>query len=201
MNEIKAVIFDLDGTLISLEVDFNDLRRRLGIQHGPVWEAILEMEGEDRCQAEWLLLDTELAGAQRCRVMPGARELLAQLDAVDIPCGILTRNCREAVRIVSDRHGFTVEAVLARGDAQMKPKPDGVIELARRLDVPPHNALVVGDYLFDVEAGRRAGSTTALFIEDRPTPDYAHIADYVIRDLLEVVQIIARHNGHGTKDA
>jgi len=186
----QAVIFDLDGTLTTLEVDFTQLRRELGIDTGAVWEAIVAMADPDRQRAERVLLDAELRGARLCELMPKAGQVLGELSRMNVPCAILTRNCRRAVDIVLDRHGLVVQAVLAREDALMKPDPDGVIELARRLDVDPAGTLVVGDYIFDIQAGQRAGATTVLYAHNDPPPDYATLADYVISDLYELLDIV-----------
>jgi hydrogenase expression/formation protein HypE len=56
---------------------------------------------------------------------------------------------------------------------------------------PPHQVLVVGDYLFDIQAGRSAGARTALIIGENPPPDYATLADHVIRTLSELLPILA----------
>ncbi len=193
MNDVHAVIFDLDGTLVRSELDFNSLRAQLGIESGPVWETILAMAPADREHAEGKLLEFELEGARGCGLMPNAMETLDALAAMALQCGILTRNCRQAADIAIGLHGIDVASILAREDGLMKPDPGGVIKLAGRLGVEPQHILVVGDYVFDIQAGRRAGSLTALYVHKKPKPEYADIADYVIDDLREVVRIVEEH--------
>ncbi len=70
-----------------------------------------------------------------------------------------------------------------------KPDPEGVLLAARRMQVPPAALLVVGDYVYDIEAGRHAGART-VFLETeaakRPEPP----ADFTVRALRDVARII-----------
>jgi len=198
---LRAVVFDLDGTLSTLEVDFSRLRSELGMGPGPLWESILRLTGPQRDRAEQVLLEAELAGARRSRIVAGASELLAELGRRGIPRGILTRNCRAAVEVTLARHRLEVDAVLSREDGFMKPDPGGVIELARRFGTAARETLVVGDYRFDLEAGRRAGAPTVLFWPKPDLPDYAGLADFVIRSLPEVLGILDdRHEAGGASE-
>jgi len=192
MTQLRAVIFDLDGTLTTLEVDFSELRRELGIDQGPVWESILAMSGQTRRQAEQALVSAELAGARKCKFIRGSKQILAELGRKGLGRGILTRNCRQAVDIVIARHGLEADAILTREDGLLKPDPAGVIELSRRLETDPTQTLVVGDYLFDIQAGQRAGAKTVLFWQKDELPEYAHLADYVINDLHDLMDIADR---------
>ena len=196
MTNVDAVIFDLDGTLTSLEVDFAELRHNLGFETGPVWESILAMPEDERRRAEHILMETELAGAHACTVLPGARELLAELARRNMPSGILTRNCRQAAEIALARHGLKCQAIFAREDGPMKPDPAGVIALARQFRVQPSETILVGDYVFDIEAGNNAGATTVLYCVTEKAKQYQSVADYVISDLSELTIIIDSHNQH-----
>ncbi len=113
----------------------------------------------------------------------GCVELLACLGAARVPCAILTRNIREVVEsfvrkfdlgasfahagrvagVVShDQSAPLMLAAYTREDGPPKPAPDGVLHLCRAFGVAPADTLVVGDYTFDIVAGRSAGCRTAL---------------------------------------
>jgi HAD superfamily hydrolase (TIGR01549 family) len=190
MPEIDAIIFDLDGTLTVPILDFDLIRREIGVERGPVWEAILEMPPERRRTAEDILLRHELAAARICELQPNAKRLLAELENRAIGIAILTRNCRASWEIVRDRFNLHISQVYAREDGPMKPDPTAVIELAGKLNADLHRTLVVGDYLFDIQAGKNAGTLAALLVNHASVPEYAAIADYVIHDLMELVGIV-----------
>jgi phosphoglycolate phosphatase-like HAD superfamily hydrolase len=92
---------------------------------------------------------------------------------------------------VLGRFGLRFDVCLAREDAEPKPSPQPVRLIAERLGLHTGELLMVGDYVFDMQAGRAAGATTVLVRSPkllRPPPE----ADYVIDDLLEVLALIAR---------
>ncbi len=190
MSEIDAIIFDLDGTLTVPILDFDLIRREIGIEKGPVWEAIVEMPADRRRMAEEILLKHELEAARICDLQPNTQKLLCELQNRNIGIAVLTRNCRASWEIVRDRFNLRIPHVYAREDGPMKPDPTAVIELARKLKTDPGRILVVGDYLFDIQAGKNAGTLAALLVNHSPVPDYAGIADYVISDLLEILNIL-----------
>jgi len=190
MAKIDAIIFDLDGTLTEPILDFDLIRREIGLEKGPVWEAIVAMAPDARRSAEEILLRHELDAAARCVLQANTRQLLDELQKRTIPVAILTRNCRASWELVRDRFGLAVEHVYAREDGPMKPDPTAVVDLARRLGAELSRTLVVGDYLFDIQAGKNAGTLTALLVNHGPIPDYAHLADHVIRDLLDILAIL-----------
>jgi phosphoglycolate phosphatase-like HAD superfamily hydrolase len=69
-----------------------------------------------------------------------------------------------------------------------------LLEIARRLELQPQELLMVGDYLFDVQAGRAAGARTA-FIATRADLEPPPEADVVIRDLRELLHVCPRRTG------
>jgi HAD superfamily hydrolase (TIGR01509 family) len=190
MAKIDGVIFDMDGTLTVPILDFNTIREEIGIAQGPVWEAILAMGAEDRRRAEEILLRHELAAARECELQPGAVELFAELERRGTEVAVLTRNCRAAWETVRQRFGFPFDRVYAREDGPMKPDPAPVITLAKAMNVPLGKILCVGDYLFDIQAGKAAGTKTALLVNHGKVPEFAGEADYVVHNLLEILPII-----------
>ena len=190
MAKIEGVIFDMDGTLTVPILDFNLIRAEIGIESGPVWEAILAMSDADRKRAEGILLHYELLAARECEIQPGAIKLFDELEQRGIEVSVLTRNCRAAWVTLQQRFGFPFDRVYAREDGPMKPAPEPVFSLAKAMELPTNKLLCVGDYLFDIQAGKSAGTETALIVHSDDLPSYADQADYVIRSLLEILPII-----------
>jgi HAD superfamily hydrolase (TIGR01549 family) len=160
---IRAVIFDLDGTLTAPLLDFAAIRRELAIAPGhPILEALEHFELARRVEAEEILRRREMEAIEAATLAPGCREVLAFLEARALPAAILTRNIRAAVEHFISRFGLRFAASFTREDGPAKPAPDGVTALCRSLAVAPSETLVVGDYRFDILAGRDAGCRTAL---------------------------------------
>jgi phosphoglycolate phosphatase-like HAD superfamily hydrolase len=86
---------------------------------------------------------------------------------------VVTRNSRRSAVRVLAKHELRVEACLTRDDAPAKPRPEPLWMLCKRFGVEPGHALMVGDFKYDVLAGRNAGTRTALLTHGR-TPSYLH---------------------------
>jgi HAD superfamily hydrolase (TIGR01509 family) len=158
----RAVIFDLDGTLTEPLLDFDAMRAEIGLPPGPILEQLAHADAATRARAEEILRRHEREAIARATLADGCAELLSHLAARAIPAAILTRNVREVVDTFARTFGFRFAAVYTREDGPHKPAPDGVLALCAIMGVAPADTLVVGDYKFDILAGRDAGCPTAL---------------------------------------
>ncbi|WP_051203038.1 HAD family hydrolase [Desulfovibrio aminophilus] len=178
---IDAVIFDFDGTLAELVIDFNRMRTAIAAlaeaflgerpESGglPVleWleELVEEVEAFDedlgkQLRTRGLLTITamELDAAARGKLFGFARPVLSGLAARGLATGIITRNCTAAVKKVFPDVEKSCGVFLAREDApRVKPDPAHALLALERLGVEPGRTLLVGDHPLDVETARRAG--------------------------------------------
>jgi phosphoglycolate phosphatase-like HAD superfamily hydrolase len=94
----------------------------------------------------------------------------------------LTRNSSRLARATLERVGQHFEIVLGREDGPVKPDPAGLCRICSEWQLPATAVAMVGDYKFDLEAGRRAGVRTALYTSGRDLRlfDYAHLADHIV---------------------
>ncbi len=194
---IAAVLFDFDGTVTtSGHLDFAAVRRAIGCPAGTsLLQHIDSLPPDEKTAAECVLDRFEMEAAEKAQPAPGLMETIAYLDSHGVPRGILTRNTLKAVkRSVQNIPSLALEdfaCVITREDeVAVKPEPDGVIEAAARFGVAADRVVVVGDYLYDIEAGRRAGAMT-VFVDNLahrsfPAPD----ADYVVADLRSLISIL-----------
>ncbi|HVR62348.1 MAG TPA: HAD family hydrolase [Polyangia bacterium] len=189
----RAVIFDLDGTLTEPLLDFDAMRAEIGLAPGlPILE---QLDGGDpalRARAEEVLRRHERAAIARATLAEGCLELLAHLAARAIPSAILTRNVREVVQTFQDKFDLRFAAVYTREDGPPKPSPAGALALCAAMGAAPADTLAVGDYKFDILAGRRAGCATAL-VARRPPADLADWGppDLVVPTLRELLPLFS----------
>jgi HAD superfamily hydrolase (TIGR01549 family) len=184
MNERHdaAMIFDLDGTLADsvyqhvmawdeslrsngLELSVWKIHRRIGMSGGLFVRALKRELGQDITpQLIETLQGAHMAAYERLvgqvRPLPGARELLATLTRAEVPWAIATSGSREvASRTLRILEVPASVPIVTRTDvAHAKPNPDLFLEAARRLDVEPRSAFVVGDSIWDLLGAQRAGS-------------------------------------------
>jgi HAD superfamily hydrolase (TIGR01509 family) len=188
--QVRGVVFDMDGTLIDSPLDFGRIRAEAEVPEGrPILE-FLETAPEDVHQrVTEVLLRHEREAAEGATLRAGAAELIRALAARRIKTALLTRNSAESVRTVLDRFGLCFDCWLSREHAEPKPSPQPVLKIAALLDLKPAQLLMVGDYVFDVQAGRAAGSPTA-FVKNRGGIHPPHEADVVIENLLELLDML-----------
>jgi HAD superfamily hydrolase (TIGR01509 family) len=190
----RAVIFDLDGTLTLPSLDFDAIRREIGLPthpRTPILEAMEQMTPAARAAAEAIVCRHEELAARGSELQDGAAEVLAAIRQRGIPVAVHTRNSRLSAQTVFARHGLEVDWAHAREDGPVKPAPDSVLAICAQFGVSPRDTWVVGDYLFDIQAGQAVGATTVLMIGDLPVPDYAAQANHVIRRLRELLTLLA----------
>lgn len=184
-------IFDLDGTLTIAMHDFDAFRGAHGLPEGmPILEALDALGEPEAVELHVRLADWERDVAAQSLPQPGARELLEALAARDARLGILTRNTREvalATLAAARLEGFfDVEAVIGRDEAPPKPDPGGALALLRGWGAGADDAVLVGDFRFDLLAGRGAGVHVVYFDPTGAFP-YADDADRCVRSLTELL--------------
>src|SRR5205807_2254157 len=128
----------------------------------------------------------EHTAAAAAEVLPGVGEFLAWLGTRQVRRAVLTRNSRSAAAAALARCGLAghFDPIVSRDDAPYKPQPEGVWQICAAWGLPPAEVLVLGDYLYDIQVGRRAGSRTALITHGRDWP-FAAEADLVFADFAE----------------
>jgi HAD superfamily hydrolase (TIGR01509 family) len=196
MKTPRAVIFDLDGTLTEPLLDFDAMRAEIGLPPGPILEQLAHADAATRARADEILRRHEREAIARATLADGCAELLGRLADLGIPVAILTRNVREVVDTFVSTFGFSFAGVYTREDGPHKPSPAGVIALCAKMGAAPGETLVVGDYKFDILAGRAAGCPTALVLTThRPTPEDLPAwgpPDLVVESLRDLLPRFAR---------
>lgn len=165
---IHGLIFDLDGTLVDSGLDFDLMRREMGLPpKEPILEALAALSEPQRSHCWTILHRHELQGAQRATLMPGVTELIEALADRGIRRAVFTRNGHQATLVTLNRVRLSFDTVVAREDAPAKPDPTGIWRICESWELRPEQVAMVGDYRFDIEAGRRAGARTVCYAAGR----------------------------------
>jgi HAD superfamily hydrolase (TIGR01509 family) len=194
----RAVLFDFDGTLtLPGALDFEGLRTALGCAAGTsILEFIDALPSEaERSRAHAILDGFEEAAARDSFPNTGAEELVWTLAERGLGRAILTRNTmasiRQALKNFPSLSESDFTAILTReSEGRPKPHPDGVLKAARLLGVRPAEMLVVGDFVYDIAAGKAAGAPTVLVTNGQATPDYDPSPDFTIRALPDLLGLL-----------
>ncbi|MDZ5812413.1 HAD-IA family hydrolase [Halorubrum sp. AD140] len=169
-----AVVYDLDGTLVELLVDW-----------GAVAESVLSVYAEHAVkpptdelwglleaapeygvgdQVEEAIADHERAGARGSTLLPLGERLVegGGTRSNEPPAGVCSLNCEEACRIAVETHGLgdalDADAIVGRDTVEThKPEPESLLAAVERLGAEPSGALFVGDSRRDAVTAERAG--------------------------------------------
>jgi HAD superfamily hydrolase (TIGR01509 family) len=182
--QIRAVIFDLDGTLVDSRLDFAAIRREIGAPEGlGILEYIDDLPHDEAQEAAMAVVHRhEMRGAEAAAWMPGAEAVLHALHQRGTPVGIVTRNSRAAATATMARLAMPDIPLLAREDAAPKPDPAALLNLAAAWDLAPRHCAYVGDFRFDIEAARRAGMLPVLYLPSHQEPEPWARPAQILRD-------------------
>jgi phosphoglycolate phosphatase len=183
VGEYRSYIFDLDGTLFSIPIDWAGVRRELsevtGEESGqtPLFQWLQTLASSKPGVKERLLsvIDSyELRAVGSAKAMQGASELLYSLFEV-AKIGLVTLQGRKACDEILRTHKFAdlFETVVTREDSMDRA---GQLTIAiNRMGGHARETLFTGDRLNDVVSARKAGVDVALVGRDRatdPKPNY-----------------------------
>ena len=193
---IKAVIFDLDGTITQPYFDFDAIREEMGLEtnSGPVLESMEKMTAQQCEEAEKILHYHEQKAVTESTLNAGAKQTLSELRAAGIHIGVLTRNRRNNALAIARKHNLRFDAVVGREDGPVKPDAFGVLQLCRQFGVEPEETLLVGDYLFDLLCAKAAGAVAVLLTNHDQADEFAEHADFCVENMSRILEIIENKN-------
>jgi len=208
---MKAILFDFDGTLFELKVDWDRVRQELkdflqfpgpAAEFKPLRPRIQEFVkgfpngGELEQQAYEVISQHEIKGAGEGYPHAGAKEILAWCRERGIKIVILTRNTRDSVLPVVEKYRWPQpDLIVAREDVQKeKPDPEAGLLVLQKLQLRKEDCFIIGDSLEDLEMAKNLGIKSVLYRNPRHEFVPKDDADFFIQDLLELKEI-ARGRG------
>jgi hydrogenase expression/formation protein HypE len=195
---IKAVLFDFDGTLTKPgALDFPLLKDSIGCPPDiPVLEFIeslpTSLEKEETLSS---LERFETHAAALSEPNDGAENLIHYLLSMGVGIGIITRNRLSSIELaLQNFQNIPISCfdVIISRNTPVKPKPsgDGIRLAAQKLNLDIKEILMVGDFIFDIRAGKSAGCMTAFLDYGTLTENFKIESDFTISQLKEIKKII-----------
>lgn len=185
---LRALVFDFDGTLALLTLDFDTMRRRLGAlaqEFSPAlpdpsdhpileWRTLVAEQLENGlptgidtaniflARSADLILAMEVEAARRGTLFAFTRPLLRSLREAGTKSAIITRNCSQAVTCVFPDYADYCPTLLTRDDvSRAKPDPEHLLTALEHIGCSPQETMMIGDHPLDITTGKRAGAWTA----------------------------------------
>ena len=160
-----AIVYDLDGTLVELDVDWDAVAREaasvlrardIEVDDDSLWEILGRAEEAGyRPAVDDVVAEHERAGARTATKLAGSEEL-----PQPVPVGVCSLNCEAACRIALEMHGLDhhVDVIVGRDTVSgVKPDPEPLLHAIEALSASPERALFVGNRETDEETADRAG--------------------------------------------
>ncbi|MGQ9760003.1 MAG: HAD family hydrolase [Candidatus Methanomethylicaceae archaeon] len=170
---IKAVLFDLDGTLLRLPIDYKKMRDELkdeALEVGAKCEFARILEDieclsviygnsfKERCYE--IIKTHEISASLHAEPLEGGIALLEELKLRGVKIGVVSRNSRESVISSLQKTGMLkfVDVIVGREDVkETKPAPEPILLALRLLCVGSEETLYVGDHPYDLISASAAG--------------------------------------------
>lgn len=207
MREIEAVLFDADGTLVNTQSWVNGgfeyslwknslpkvSRAEINKLGGLSLRECYKVLAPDFSDPQQLFTDHKRfqeRNPQLAVLFEGALETINSLRSVGIKTGVVTARTRDSSLKMLKRLGISdvMDVIVSHEDvANQKPHPEPVLKALSALNVPPENAVMVGDTKPDIVAGKAAGLLTVgvtYGFEGQKIKE--HGADWVVEDIARV---------------
>src|SRR5688572_22947172 len=113
---LRGIVFDLDGTLLDSDLDFDAMRREMQLPPGPILEAIERLPPHDACRCRTILHRHELAGADKAIPIAGVLGFLKDVERRGLKSAILTRNSRVVTAAMLRKLPAMFDPVITRDD-------------------------------------------------------------------------------------
>ncbi len=157
----KLVIFDLDGTLVELPIDYSSLRReleeKLQLNFESIFPTVRGLEFEQKREAFEIIDRYELAAADKIKIRDGAEKALQDSKIVGLAISIVTLQGSKAAKNILHAIGITslVDLVVTREDSVYREEQISMV--LKRLGFLPTDTIVIGDKIDDYDAASRLG--------------------------------------------
>ncbi len=180
-SKVKGIIFDLDDTLVTTNLDFAAIKRAIGCpKSADILTFIQNLACEERkAAANQVVLEHELHDAQTSFWLPGAEAFVALAKLHALPLAIVTRNCRQATAIKLNNNRIGIDHVITREDAPPKPDPTALLSIASSWQIKPAEIAYLGDYIYDIQAAHNAEMQAWWYQYQPGIEDYKACLSYV----------------------
>ena len=208
MNPYKAIIYDIDGTVLNtINMNMYPLMRIIKEETGEDWtfEEVLrfvtypgmkvmeelQIKDKEKTYARWVKYVNEYE--EGAVLYDGIQEVMEAFQAAPILQAVVSAKTKEQYQIDFVEKGldhYMAAAVLANDTQEHKPDPEPLLECLKRLGINAADALYVGDGLSDYQAARNAGMDFGYAKWGSVSGDSIDAPDYVFEEPKDLLKLL-----------
>jgi HAD superfamily hydrolase (TIGR01549 family) len=190
MVSLKAVVFDMDGTITKPVLDFAKIRAELGFAGDEDLAVLISQLSDEKKYEAWSVIHKHEANAMVLQeLQPGFLELLSFCRLSGVKVGVLTLNLRKSVDRLCERFGLEFDGIVTREFEFTKPSPKPLQHLMKQWQVDASETLMVGDYIHDLDCANQAGAISCYFF-NQGTEDFSDQANYCVKNMAGLKEIL-----------
>ncbi len=189
--KLKGVIFDMDGTVVDVTYDWNQIKAELDTQGKPILFYLKSLEEPEKSE-KWKILEKyEREATQKARLKPGIREFLDLLSQKGVKKALVTNNSQRSVSFLLEKFNLEFDCVISRESGLWKPSGAPFKAVLKKLGLKKKQCCVVGDSHFDIKAAQEAGISN-VFILNEDKERFASMKAEVFSSVEEIIKRIKR---------
>ena len=189
--KIKAVIFDMDGTIVDVVYDWPQIKKELNTEGKPILHFLSGLKEPERSK-KWRLLEKfENEATSKASLKEGMKEFLDFLAHQGIKRALVTNNTHKNVCFLLQRFNLQFECVISRESGLWKPSGLPFVAVLKKLGLKRKEACVVGDSHFDIKAAGEAGISN-VFILNKEKQKFASFSVEVFPSVKELKERIEK---------
>jgi len=194
--KLKGVIFDMDGTVVDVTYDWNQIRAELNTQGEPILVYLNGLEEPEKSE-KWKVLEKyEREATEKARLKPGMRGFLGLLNQKAIKKALVTNNSQRNVSFLLEKFNLEFDCVISRESGLWKPSGAPFQAVLEKLGLKKEECCVVGDSHFDIKAAEEAGIPN-VFILNEDKERFASMPAEVFSSVEELIERIEQLSEKG----
>jgi HAD superfamily hydrolase (TIGR01509 family) len=164
--KLRGVIFDMDGTVVDVSYDWNEIKAELATQGKPILAFLSSLEEPEKSE-KWRVLERyEDEATMKAKLKPGIARFLDFLSERGIKKVLVTNNSKKNVDFLLKKFDLEFDRVISRESGLWKPSGAPFAAVLEKLGLRREECCVIGDSHFDVKAANEAGISCVLILNE-----------------------------------